>query len=105
MVVNQYPDTLLIKRGVETEDDFGYVSITDEQIFGIKGRYEAFNESDFKEFEKLDGKTILADGVFYTQSEMIPNRFEVIEVRDKRHEVLHTYVGQLNKTIYLKELK
>ena len=106
-IAPQYNDTLTwITRQVQTDvDDWGQ-PVYEEEVGEVVGRYENF-KGQKKEFLGVDGVTIIHNGgVFYCKNgQDTPKRFDEVIVRDVKFQVLHTYNGFYNTTIYLKELK
>lgn len=103
----QYPD-LLTWQDKQTQtgvDDWGQ-PIYEVDNGEVYGRYENFKGSK-KEFNDVDGVTIIHDdGVFYCPfGKEHPKRFDLCEVRGLKFQVIHTYNGFYNTTIYLKEVK
>lgn len=102
----QYPDLLTwVSRTQDGVDEWGqpnYVEVVGE----VYGRYENFKGSK-KEFLDVDGITIIHnDGVFFCDEGVeFPPRFSECIVRDLKFQVIHTYNGFFNTTIYLKEVK
>lgn len=106
-IAPQYNDLLTwITRQVQTGVDNWGQPIYEEEVGEVYGRYENFKGSK-KEFLGVDGITIIHnDGVFYCKpSQPTPNRFDECIVRGLRFQVIHTYNGFYNTTIYLKEVK
>lgn len=106
-IAPQRPDLMTwITRQVQTDvDDWGQ-PVYEEEVGEVYGRYENFKGSK-KEFLGVDGITIIHnDGVFYCDKGVeSPKRFDEVIVRDTKFQVLHTYNGFYNTTIYLKEVK
>lgn len=69
-------------------------------------RYENFQGSNRKEYLGRDGKTVLATGsVFIKFGQPIPERFTVGTITTDGNEIysgeiMNTFEGQMNKTIY-----
>ena len=107
-IAPQYPDLLTWKgRQIQIGVDNWGQPVYDETHNGeVKGRYENFKGSK-KEFLDVDGITIIHnDGSFFCPySKETPERFDLVEVRGLKFQVLHTYNGFYNTTIYLKEVK
>ena len=108
-MVVQYPDTLNYDSDVTIEYNEWNQPI---EVEGVEktliGRYENYAKGGFKEYTGKDGTSILADGVYYAQlGQELPNRYDIITIptRDMKAQILHVYKGQLNYTIYIKELK
>ena len=102
----QYPDLMTwVSRTQDGVDDYGQPNYI-ETFSEVYGRYENFKGSK-KEFLDVDGITILHnDGVFYCPNGVdFPPRFSECIVRDLKLQVIHTYNGFFNTTIYLKEVK
>lgn len=107
-MVIQYLDKLtwVSKQEQIGVDEWGQPIYDDEDGGSVIGRYENFKGSK-KEFLDVDGITVVQnDGVFYCKPRVkVPNRFDLVEVRDTKFQVLNIYKGQLNTTIHLKEVK
>lgn len=107
-MVVQYPDVMTWNDVTIEENDYGYPVETITATHNLYGRYENFMKGWGKEHEKIDGVSILADGVYYAKiGQDLPKRFDLIEIptRGYKGQILHVYKGQLNNTIYIKELK
>lgn len=106
-IAPQYNDLLIwqTKQDQTGVDEWGQ-PVYEVDNGEVYGRYENFKGSK-KEFLDVDGITIIQnDGVFYCPSNKIhPNRFDSVEVRNIKFQVIHTYNGFYNTTIYLKEVK
>lgn len=107
-IAPQYNDLLTwqSERTQNGVDEWGTPIYTDGVENEVIGRYENF-QGKKKEFLGQDGVTILEnDGVFYCSAGLdYPKRFDLINVRDTKFQVLHVYKGFYNTTIYLKEVK
>lgn len=72
-----------------------------------KGRYESFR-SPGKQISMPDGETLLATGaVYFPKRATYPPRQTVITIPffdNLKAEVLHAYTGQLNTTVFIKEI-
>lgn len=107
--VKQYPSLLkwTTEGTPDSRDEDGNI------IPGIPGveisarcRYENFKSGNRKEFTGTNGKTVLATGaVLIKFGDPIPSRFIVGEITTEgqeiyKGEIMNTFEGQMNKTIY-----
>lgn len=73
----------------------------------VKCRYEAFQKGQFKQVTNQDGEVVEATGVIYFKhGSEYPARFKVVEVVEYgiKLDVIHSYKGQLNTTVYTVEI-
>ncbi len=107
--VKQYPSILSWKsEGTppSQDGDGNVVPGIPETEFNSKCRYENFDSGNRKEFTGVNGKTVLATGrVFIKFGEALPERFVVGVITTEgreiyKGEIINTFEGQMNKTIY-----
>jgi len=107
--VKQYPSIL----SWETEgtppsqdEDGNVIPGIHGEDFSSRCRYENFDSGNRKEFTGVNGKTVLATGrVFIKFGDPIPSRFIVGSITTEENEIykgeiMNTFEGQMNKTIY-----
>ncbi|MDR2274355.1 MAG: hypothetical protein LBF27_25835 [Sphingobacterium sp.] len=110
--VKQYPSILTWKtQGTpDSQDEDGNIIPGEPgEEFKAKCRYENFQGSNRKEMIGRDGKTVLATGSVYIKfGEPKPSRFTIGKIETEGEEIysgeiMNTFEGQLNKTIYTVE--
>lgn len=91
------------------DDDGNIIPGVPGEVVSAECRYENFKESNRREFLGRGGKTVFATGkVFIKFGEPMPPRFVVAEIATNgeviyKGEVVNTFEGQMNKTIYTVE--
>jgi|SRR5690606_7706288 len=94
----------------DTQDSDGnIIPGTPGKTVTAKCRYENFQNANRREFLGRDGKTVFATGKVYIKfGEPTPPRFAVGVITTDgneiyRGEIVNTFEGQMNKTIYTVE--
>lgn len=105
-MVIQYPDKLVYyTNNGEGYDEWG-VPIEILEPHELIGRYENYMSGNRSEFVDKGGETVFANGKYLAKKgQELPPRFVTAEVRGMTFEILNVHEGQLNYTIYLKEVK
>ena len=105
-MVVQYPDLLSYTTAtVGGQDEWG-VPIETLKTHQLKGRYENYSSGNRKEFIDKGGETVFATAKYLAEfGQDLPPRFVTAEVRGMRFEILNVHQGQMNITIYLREVK
>ena len=70
-------------------------------------RYEAFKQGSYREFYDENGVKLEATGVIYFKKGSIyPERFRTVTIDEYnlKADVIHSYKGQLNTTVFVQEL-
>lgn len=105
-MVEQYPDILKYSIASEGGQDEWGVPIETIEEFELVGRYENYQSNTHNQFTDKSGVTIFANGKYLAKfGQELPKRFITAEVRGMTFEILSVHKGQLNYTIYLKEVK
>ena len=105
-MVKQYPD--LLSYTTATEDGVNEWGVPIEVLkkHCLEGRYENYMSGNRKEFVNKGGETVFATAKYLVKfGQKLPPRFVTAEVRGMRFEILNVHQGQLNITIYLREVK
>ena len=104
-MVTQYPDKLIYYTSESNGVDEWGVPIETLTEHTLIGRFEDYNKS-YKSFVDKGGVEVQANGKYLVKiGQELPPRFVTTEVRGIKFEILQVYQGQLNATIYLKEVK
>lgn len=107
-MVRQYPYTCnwieSIDGGV---DGNGFPLPSTGESKSVNCRYEAFQKGQFKQVTNEDGEVVEATGVLYfKRGSEYPARFKVVDILEYgvKLDVIHSYKGQLNTTVYTVEV-
>lgn len=107
-MVKQYPYALKWEDRTEGGvDENGFPLPSTGVEVELKCRYEAFKSGNYKELLNRNNEVVFATGTVYLKrGTNPPPQFSVIEIPEYnlKAEVLHSYKGQLNTTVFIYQL-
>lgn len=107
-MVRQYPYDCNWEYTTDGDiDSNGFPLPSEGRLKSVKCRYEAFQKGQFKQVTNEDGEVVEATGaIYFKRNSEYPERFKVVEIPQYniKLDVVHTYKGQLNTTVYTVEV-
>ncbi len=88
-------------------DENGFPIPSEEIARTANCRYDAFKQGNYREFYDESGVKLEATGVIYFKKGSIyPERFRTVTIDEYnlKADVIHSYTGQLNTTVFVQEL-
>lgn len=105
-MVSQYPDILIYTTATSSGQNEWGLPVEAVTSHNLAGRYESYNAGNARQFVDDGGETIFATAKYLVKfGQTLPPKAVRCKVRGQDYEIIQVHKGQMNATIYLKEVK